>query len=80
MGYRVALYVNFALRIASQAVERGLSVLRETGTSAAFLGEMFTWEERQETVGFSEWEAFDAKIIEEARRLLDDGEAKGSEK
>jgi len=79
MGYRVALYANFALRIASQAVERGLSVLRETGTSASLLDEMFTWEERQETVGFSDWEAFDTKIVEEARRVLDDDEAKEGE-
>ncbi|MGI9657771.1 MAG: isocitrate lyase/PEP mutase family protein, partial [Gaiellaceae bacterium] len=72
MGYRVALYANFALRIASKAVERGLAELRERGTSASLLEEMFTWEERQETVDFSEWEAFDAGITEEAGRLLDE--------
>ncbi len=70
MGYRIALYANFALRVASYAVERGLSVLRQTGSSASLLDEMFTWEERQATVGFSDWEAFDASITEEGRRLL----------
>ena len=71
MGYRIALYANFALRIASRAVEYGLSVLHETGTSASLLEEMYTWEERQETVGFSQWEAFDASITDEGRRLVD---------
>jgi hypothetical protein len=37
---------------------------------------MFTWEERQETVEFSEWEAFDTKITEAVRRVLDDVETK----
>ncbi|MFQ5426340.1 MAG: oxaloacetate decarboxylase [Gaiellales bacterium] len=71
MGYRIALYANFALRVASHAVERGLSVLRQTGSSASLLDEMITWEERQATVDFSDWEAFDASITEEARRILD---------
>lgn len=72
MGYRIALYANFALRIASRAVELGLEALRESGTSASLLGEMYSWEERQETVGFSEWERFDASITDEARRLVED--------
>jgi 2-methylisocitrate lyase-like PEP mutase family enzyme len=72
MGYRIALYANFALRIASRAVEHGLEVLRETGTSASLLDAMYSWEERQETVGFSGWEAFDASVTEEARRLVDE--------
>ena len=73
MGYRVALYANFALRVAAQAVERGLSVLRETGTSVSLLDEMFSWEERQETVDFSDWEAFDATVTRDALGLLDSG-------
>ena len=47
-------------------------MLRETGSSASLLEEMFTWEERQETVDYSEWEAFDSAITEEAGRLLDE--------
>ncbi len=72
LGYRIALYANFALRIGARAVARGLSVLRETGTSASLLDEMHSWEERQETVDFTEWEAFEASIGEEAQRVLDE--------
>lgn len=71
MGYRLALYANFALRIAARAVERGLTVLREQGTSAPLLDEMFSWEERQETVGFTQWERFDESVTAEARRLAE---------
>ena len=71
MGYRIALYANFALRVAARAVERGLAVLRGEGTSASLLDEMFSWEERQETVGFSEWERFEESVTAEARRLVE---------
>lgn len=75
MGFRIALYANFALRVASRAVERGLSVLRQTGTSESLLAEMYSWEERQETVGFSEWEGFDQSIVDEARGLSEEASA-----
>jgi 2-methylisocitrate lyase-like PEP mutase family enzyme len=71
MGYRIALYANFALRIAARAVERGFRTLRTLGTSAPLLDEMFGWEERQETVGFSDWERFDESVAAEARRILE---------
>lgn len=73
MGFRIALYANVALRMASRAVERGLSVLRETGTSASLLEEMYSWEERQETVDFSAWESFDRSITDEAAGLDESG-------
>ena len=73
MGFRIALYANVALRMALRAVERGLSVLRETGTSASLLEEMYSWEERQETVDFSAWESFDRSITDEAAGLDESG-------
>lgn len=70
MGYRLVTYANLALRLAARAVEHGFSVLRRDGSSVQLLGEMFTWEERQETVGLSHWRNLDQRIARESREIL----------
>lgn len=69
MGYKVALYANLALRVASRAVESALRTLLVEGSSTSLLDRMTTWEERQDMVGLSDWEALDRDIVEAASRV-----------
>lgn len=70
MGYRLAIYANLALRMAARAVEKGFRVLRQEGSSRSLLDEMFSWDERQLTVGLDDWMKLDARIGAAAHRLV----------
>lgn len=72
MGYRIALHANFALRVASLAVERALASLREAGTSIGLLDQLLGFEERQAVVGLPEWERFDRDVAAAARATGDE--------
>jgi 2-methylisocitrate lyase-like PEP mutase family enzyme len=69
LGFRIALYANLALRVGSTAVNRAFASLRDTGSSAASLEEMLSWEDRQRAVDLPRWRKLDAEIADEARRL-----------
>lgn len=66
LGYKVALYANLALRTAGRAVEKAFRTLQAERTSASLLGEMLSWDERQQTVRLAEWQELDAAIAAEA--------------
>jgi 2-methylisocitrate lyase-like PEP mutase family enzyme len=69
MGFKLALYANLALRVASSAVGRAFASLYETGSSADSLEQMLSWEERQRAVGLPRWRELDAEIAAEGQRL-----------
>jgi 2-methylisocitrate lyase-like PEP mutase family enzyme len=50
MGYGLILYANATLRLAARAVQDGLRVLYDTGTTASILDRMLSWPERQRLV------------------------------
>lgn len=51
-------------------MERGFRVLHEEGTSVSLIDEMFSWEQRQETVGLTHWQELDDRIAALARQRL----------
>ena len=53
MGYSLVLYANAPMRLAAHAVQQGLRVLRETGTTHSILDRMLSWPERQRLVRLS---------------------------
>lgn len=59
LGYRIALFANFALRVAMKALTDQLSLLHRAGTSRDLMEEMLPWGERQEAVGLSRFEALE---------------------
>jgi 2-methylisocitrate lyase-like PEP mutase family enzyme len=72
MGYKFVLYANLALQVATRSVEEALAVLWRDGTAAGLAGAIMSWDRRQELVGLAEWEALDASIAREARRIVAD--------
>lgn len=61
LGYKVALFANTALRVAIRAVQRAMSTLRAEGTTRSLIGEMVTWEERQQLIGLADAQAREAR-------------------
>jgi 2-methylisocitrate lyase-like PEP mutase family enzyme len=69
LGYRIALFANFALRAAMKAMGEALGKLREQGTSAALLDQIVDWEERQRLVSLGEFERRDRRWAAAANAL-----------
>jgi 2-methylisocitrate lyase-like PEP mutase family enzyme len=59
MGYGLILYANATLRLAARAVQEGLRVLHETGTTASILDRMLSWPERQRLVRLDEHDKYE---------------------
>lgn len=64
MGFRIAIYANFVLRVAARAIQTGLSYLAERGSSLGYDDAMIAMSERQRLVRLPE-------IQELERRFLD---------
>jgi methylisocitrate lyase len=64
LGYRFALFPNTALRLAMKAVADGLAALKRDGTSKNILGDLISWDERQEIVGLPEWTELEKRYAE----------------
>jgi 2-methylisocitrate lyase-like PEP mutase family enzyme len=62
MGYGLVLYANAPLRLAAHAVQAGLRVLRETGTTATILDRMLSWPERQRLVRLAEHDEYEKSL------------------
>lgn len=63
LGFKFALYANLALRVGASAVERAFALLRDHGTSAGSVGQMMSWEDRQETAGLGYWRQLEARVL-----------------
>lgn len=75
LGYKVALYANLALRMGGRAIEKAFRTLHDERTSASLVGEMLSWDERQQTVRLAEWQELDAAIAAEAAAVEPPGDA-----
>lgn len=62
MGFSLALYANTALRLSMHAMQSGMKVLRETGSSESIAAMITPWEERQRLVGLPAYLELEAKI------------------
>jgi 2-methylisocitrate lyase-like PEP mutase family enzyme len=54
MGFRVALFANTTMRVASYAVRKCVQHLADTGSTDGLLAEMLGWDERQDLVRLDE--------------------------
>lgn len=64
LGYKIVLYANAALRLGTFAVQHGLRVLRETGSTQSILDRMTTWNERQALVRLDEHDRYERDLAE----------------
>ena len=65
LGFSIALFANATLRMAHRAVTLLLTELGRTGTTKCLLDQMAGWEERQEAVGKSAYDALELKYATE---------------
>lgn len=63
MGYGMILYANAPLRLAAFAVQQGLSVLKETGTTEGVLDRMLSWPERQRLVQLDKHDRYERRLV-----------------
>ncbi len=61
LGYRIALFANTALRLATRAALDGLRELRATGDPDRLADRVLGWDDRQALVGLPEIEALEAR-------------------
>ncbi len=61
LGYSLVLFANAALRVSQRAMTELLRELSTSGSTNALLGQMATWDERQEGVGKPFYDALEAK-------------------
>lgn len=64
MGFAVALYANFASRMAMQAMKVAYRSLFLQGDTSVLLDEMISFEERQTILGLSEWQDSEQRWID----------------
>ena len=69
MGYSIMLYANAALYLAAHAVQAGLKVLREQGTTESIADRMLSFDQRQALVGLAEADAYERGLVAEVRTL-----------
>jgi methylisocitrate lyase len=62
LGYRLVIFANTTLRVATKAVQDALAELRRAGTSRGLLERMLGWEERQRLVGLAEYQELDRRF------------------
>jgi 2-methylisocitrate lyase-like PEP mutase family enzyme len=67
LGFAIALFANATLRMAHRAVASLLDELARTGSTSALLDQMAGWEERQEAVGKSAFDALELKYSTEGQ-------------
>jgi 2-methylisocitrate lyase-like PEP mutase family enzyme len=69
LGFKICLYPNVALYLGAYAIREGMRVLREQGTTAGLRDRMMTFAERQDVVGLTEADAYEAALLDRVRRL-----------
>jgi 2-methylisocitrate lyase-like PEP mutase family enzyme len=61
LGFSLVLFANAALRVAQRAITDMLTELSAAGSTNAVLDRMAGWDERQEAVGKSYYDALEAR-------------------
>jgi methylisocitrate lyase len=64
MGYRMVIWPVSAFRVANKAQARLYAAIRRDGGTQNMIGEMQTRAELYETIGYHEYEALDASIVQ----------------
>jgi methylisocitrate lyase len=64
MGYKMVIWPVSALRVANKAQEKLYRTLKRDGGTQNMLGEMQTRAELYQTIGYHQYEALDASIVE----------------
>jgi methylisocitrate lyase len=64
MGYAMVIWPVSSLRVAAKAQERLYATLRDHGSAESLLAEMQTREQLYRTIGYAEYEALDASIVQ----------------
>lgn len=64
MGYAMVIWPVSSLRVANQAQDRLYRALKKDGGTQNMIGEMQTRAELYETIGYHDYEALDASIVE----------------
>lgn len=64
LGFAIALYANFASRIAMRSMKVAYRSLMTQGDTSVLLDDMMSFEERQEIVHLPQWEAFENRFAE----------------
>lgn len=78
LGYRIALYANFALRAAMKDLRDALAELRQRGTSAGLFDRIIGWEERQRVFHLARFQQFEGRWAAEADSLQGPSDDNGS--
>ena len=66
-GFQIILYANASLYLGAHAVQRGLAVLREAGTTESMLDHMLTFQERQDVVGLARADEYERDLVARVR-------------
>jgi 2,3-dimethylmalate lyase len=69
MGYKIVIYPSTAMCLGAHAVQEGLRVLREQGTTASLLDQIMPFAERQDLVGLDEADNYERELVERVRSL-----------
>ena len=64
MGYKMVIWPVSALRVANKAQEKLYRALKRDGGTQNMLAEMQTRAELYQTIGYHQYEALDASIVE----------------
>jgi methylisocitrate lyase len=64
MGYRMVIWPVSALRVANKAQARLYAAIKRDGGTQTMIGEMQTRAELYETIGYHQYEALDASIVQ----------------
>ena len=64
MGYKMVIWPVSALRVANKAQEKLYRILKRDGGTQNMLAEMQTRAELYQTIGYHQYEALDASIVE----------------
>ena len=69
MGFTIALYANFASRVAMRAMKIAYKSLSIQGDTSVLLDEMVTFDERQSILRLHDWELFERRMADESTTL-----------
>jgi 2-methylisocitrate lyase-like PEP mutase family enzyme len=78
LGFRVVLHANLLMRVMVHAGQGALAHLASTGTGEGLEELMLRWEERQELVGLSRFDALEDDVRQEAAALVQRRVASGA--
>ncbi|MGE0803411.1 MAG: oxaloacetate decarboxylase [Lautropia sp.] len=71
MGFSIILFANAALYLGAFAIQSGLKVLREQGTTESLLDRMLSFQERQALVDLAGADAYERDLVARVNARLD---------